>query len=639
MEDNKQSSRIGFLEKWTNYAGGYKKRWFVVNKSNIAYYKTASDTACKQMYPMGCSYVREEKSSDRGFTLVIRGETKTHILDLRAESKAERGEWVRFFRGLQEKEVSTLAAAAQRLEDVISALDSRHKKRGAIKKYLHKINIFEGKKKDEDVSEHMDIGDVLEAIHKTVLREASSDADLREMVAELQGRERVLLTKYKELWDEYAAVESEPAPALSYTKLCQCLYTESVADLREELSEVGIEETFYDIEEKKTDSGIIVREKRTALPAKSTEVPKASLFNIIKNAIGKDITRITLPINYSEPLSMLQRLCEDMEYSDLLDRANRESDSMRRLLLVGCFSVSPYASTASRLARPFNPLLGETFEYVDDERKFRYISEQTSHHPPIGACHCESDGYTYWCETSIDSGFNGKAVWVAPKGYCHVVLKDTGEHYAWKKVKTGVNNVIFGKMWIEHYGSIEIKNHTTGEHCVLTFLRSGSSKAPEYSRVEGVFSGAGGEAEYTVRGTWCGDLAATSVATGESFEVWRASERPARNKEYYNMPDFAMQLNQLLEEDAALVAPTDSRLRPDQRAMEEGKWALSGKLKEGLEHSQRRRQRAAEKEGRPHIPRWFTLEQDEDTGNPFWKYNGEYWPLRGQLPPSPIFKV
>jgi hypothetical protein len=35
------------------------------------------------------------------------------------------------------------------------------------------------------------------------------------------------------------------------------------------------------------------------------------------------------------------------------------------------------------LAKPFNPLLGETFEYVTDD--FEFISEQVSHHPPITA--------------------------------------------------------------------------------------------------------------------------------------------------------------------------------------------------------------------------------------------------------------
>ena len=34
----------------------------------------------------------------------------------------------------------------------------------------------------------------------------------------------------------------------------------------------------------------------------------------MKNCIGKDLSKIPLPVNFSEPLSMLQRLVEDYEY-------------------------------------------------------------------------------------------------------------------------------------------------------------------------------------------------------------------------------------------------------------------------------------------------------------------------------------
>lgn len=40
---------------------------------------------------------------------------------------------------------------------------------------------------------------------------------------------------------------------------------------------------------------------------------------------------------------------------------------------------------------------------------------------------------------------------------------------------------------------------------------------------------------------------------------------------YYNFTELACQLNEMEEN----VAPTDSRLRPDQRLMEEGRWEES----------------------------------------------------------------
>lgn len=45
-----------------------------------------------------------------------------------------------------------------------------------------------------------------------------------------------------------------------------------------------------------------------------------NLWSIMKNSIGKELSKIPMPVNFSEPLSMLQRLTEDYEYAYILDR-------------------------------------------------------------------------------------------------------------------------------------------------------------------------------------------------------------------------------------------------------------------------------------------------------------------------------
>jgi hypothetical protein len=81
---------------------------------------------------------------------------------------------------------------------------------------------------------------------------------------------------------------------------------------------------------------------------------------------------------------MLQRLTEDLEYSDLLDRAARCESSLEQMCLVAAFSVSSYSTTIHRTAKPFNPLLGETYELDRlDDFGYRSICEQVRHneHP------------------------------------------------------------------------------------------------------------------------------------------------------------------------------------------------------------------------------------------------------------------
>ena len=84
-----------------------------------------------------------------------------------------------------------------------------------------------------------------------------------------------------------------------------------------------------------------------------------------------------LQVNFNEPLSMLQRLTEDLEYHRLLDAAARCSSAVEQMCLVAAFSVSSYSTTVPRIAQPFNPMLGETFELDRlDDMGLRSLCEQ-----------------------------------------------------------------------------------------------------------------------------------------------------------------------------------------------------------------------------------------------------------------------
>ena len=59
--------------------------------------------------------------------------------------------------------------------------------------------------------------------------------------------------------------------------------------------------------------------------------------------------------------------------------AQEPKGSIERFLLVAAFAVSGYSSTAGRTSKPFNPLLGETYELVHAEKGFRAIVEKVGH--------------------------------------------------------------------------------------------------------------------------------------------------------------------------------------------------------------------------------------------------------------------
>lgn len=60
-------------------------------------------------------------------------------------------------------------------------------------------------------------------------------------------------------------------------------------------------------------------------------------MSILYNNIGKDLSRISMPVDLNEPLSLLQRLSEELEYSELLDIANRTDDPYERMVSLVCW--------------------------------------------------------------------------------------------------------------------------------------------------------------------------------------------------------------------------------------------------------------------------------------------------------------
>ena len=136
---------------------------------------------------------------------------------------------------------------------------------------------------------------------------------------------------------------------------------------------------------------------------------------------------MAVPVYFNEPLSFLQRFTEDLTYNNILSRAAECDDQYKRLALVACFAVSSYASSAERLMKPFNPILGETFELEKDG--FRVISEQVSHHPPLSAIHCEHPDYSFHASTCIQTSFKGTYLKLKPKGKCHLLIHKYQDHY------------------------------------------------------------------------------------------------------------------------------------------------------------------------------------------------------------------
>ncbi|KAG8447127.1 hypothetical protein GDO86_014545 [Hymenochirus boettgeri] len=378
-----------------------------------------------------------------------------------------------------------------------------------------------------------------------------------------------------------------------------------------------------------------------------------------------------MPIVFNEPLSFLQRITEYMEHTYMINKACSYSDPMLRMQAVAAFAVSAVASQWERTGKPFNPLLGETFELTRDDLGFRFISEQVSHHPPVSAFYAEGLNKDFIFHGSIypKLKFWGKSVEAEPRGTNTLELLKHKEVYTWINPTCCVHNVIIGKLWIEQYGTVEILNHTSGDKCVLTFKPCGLF-GKELHRVEGYIQdknkkkllcmiygngqnvcgpsiqprtiltksrrgwikGPKQNDEDEVEKKSENDEADDMPEIQETVQVipgskllWRITSRPSNSVQMYNFTHFAVSLNELDKKMESLLAPTDCRLRPDIRSMENGDMDMASKEKERLEEKQREARRERAKSNEEWQTRWFTQGTNPHTRSPDWIYTGRYF--------------
>lgn len=208
------------------------------------------------------------------------------------------------------------------------------------------------------------------------------------------------------------------------------------------------------------------------------------MWSILKKFVGADLGKISLPVLLNEPITFLQRVIEPLDNIQLLFDAARERDPVLRMSYVTAFVIASYASSDERMWKPFNPLLGETYEV--QRQSFRAVVEQVSHHPPITAFHAEGPNIVFNGCVAPTFKFGGQTIEVTNKGSLCIILTNLNEVYTWSvdNILTRVNNLMFGKLWMENVGKITIRNHMTGYKSSIAFLANDTRKG-SVDRAEG----------------------------------------------------------------------------------------------------------------------------------------------------------
>lgn len=673
----------GILFKWVNYGRGWRPRWFVLKEGVLSYYKIHGphkiivneetekgskvigevsmrrmsrngNSQSRQRIPVGeihlkVASIRESKSDDKKFSIY----TGTKRVHLRAETREDRVKWMEALQAVKEMfpRISN--------SDYFVPMDNEV---AVSTEKLRQRLLDEGVSEDA-IQESEDImRDEFSALHKHLVvlkqRQLLLIDTLRQLETEKVDLEDTVVNESQRQWKEQGA-----SPRLRQDKCSEGSASNSDEHDRYDAAETDEDDNaFFDTrdflssssfrsngsdhhqspldsdDEESVDSEDIdplirhvgssypyVR-RRKKLPDPVEKEKGISLWSMIKDNIGKDLTKVCLPVYFNEPISSLQKCFEELEYSYLLDRAyewGKQGNSLMRILNIAAFAVSGYASTDGRHCKPFNPLLGETYEADYPDKGLRFFSEKVSHHPMVVACHCEGRGWKFWADSNLKSKFWGRSIQLDPVGALTLEFDD-GEIFQWSKVTTSIYNLILGKLYCDHYGTMRIDGNREYS-CKLKFKEQSIIDRNPH-QVQGVVQDKNGKTVATLFGKWDESMHfmngdGSGKGKGSELQLLWKRSKPPKYQTRYNFSRFAITLNELSPELKEKLPPTDSRLRPDQRCLENGEYDMANAEKLRLEQRQRQARTMQERGWKP---RWFT----KDKGSGTYRYTGGYWEAR-----------
>lgn len=203
---------------------------------------------------------------------------------------------------------------------------------------------------------------------------------------------------------------------------------------------------------------------------------------------------------------------------------------------------------------------------------------------------------------------------------------------------TTANNLIMGNMYLEHVGPMTVHNYTNGMHAVATFEAESYFNKNKHRVSGSVWPKKDADKEEALasfEGTWSKKLTFTQ---GNQVDqpLWQATPNSDDYDWQYFMTDFAKNLNACPEELKAVLPRSDSRLRPDLRALENQELELAASEKHRLEEKQRAARKFREENpGNDFEPKYFRKIMDEDTKEEYYAYGPahgkrDYWQDRAK---------
>ena len=374
-------------------------------------------------------------------------------------------------------------------------------------------------------------------------------------------------------------------------------------------------------------------EKRTKLE-KKIEVNNNMIPEIVKLITsGQKV----LPIQLNEPLNTLQRECERFIFCDLLNKASDEQKPEMKFALIAAFITAEMSMSLGRILKPMIPLVGETFEYVDNDLKYRFFAEEVQRMPGhISAFIVEGEKWKYWGDNRNTASFRffSGAFGVDFGNKIHLELlnknkkEDIFDKFLYNRPSTLLKGILVNKLHYDFNGEITI---TSPDYpnilCNIEYIS-------DYNE-EGIIKGKivkgedldSGEIIYLIGGNWKKEIYITDADENNKNVLFTVKEEEffKNSAEKYVIPQYCCNLNYLPDKLKEVIPVSDTRNRPDQKEYEVGSTEKSQEIKTIIEEMQVYKQDILDKSNKEHQPIYFSNEYNEDSKDFVFIYRGGYW--------------
>ena len=314
---------------------------------------------------------------------------------------------------------------------------------------------------------------------------------------------------------------------------------------------------------------MITFERRKILPHKIV-CPK----NIIKEFITNFTKKLPSPVYFNEPISMGQKQCERFKYLDLLKKAGTEPSKEKQMCYIAAFIIGELFLNIGRSLKPFSPIIGETYEYFDNEKNFRFYSEHVCHSPHVNAYIGETPEFAFYGDTMNSTSFKffKGSIELLFKNKTHVHCKGTGDHYIYNFPSVYIKGFMKPPMYNDYAGTTLIQNTNDDSYrCEIKFIEDGWTPN-SLGKFEGTVFKDYETVVYLLKGNWTKEIYVTDP-NGENRQnllvLDENQEYLKNNIESYMIPEFACGLNQLTPELEKFLPKNDSRFRQDMRLLEQ----------------------------------------------------------------------